>query len=165
MAFGSDGKLYITHGDQFEVDGAQQLSSYRGKILRINKDGSIPTDNPFHDGAGPNRDEIWAYGLRNPFRMSIDRITGTMYIGDVGGNIASTAIEEVNVGTRGANYGWPLCEGNCGIPGVTGAIYEYPHLVVTHRSLVVLSIEGLSFRANIVGIISSEIMSRIRLSD
>ena len=70
---------------------------------------------------------IWAYGLRNPFRMSIDRITGTMYIGDVGGNIASTAIEEVNVGTQGANYGWPLCEGNCGIPGVTGAIYEYPH--------------------------------------
>ena len=127
LAFGSDGKLYITHGDQFEVDSAQQLSSYRGKILRINKDGSIPTDNPFHDGAGPNRDEIWAYGLRNPFRMSIDRITGTMYIGDVGGNIASTAIEEVNVGTRGANYGWPLCEGNCGIPGVTGAIYEYPH--------------------------------------
>ena len=63
---------------------------------------------------GPNRDEIWALGLRNPFRMSIDPVTGRMYIGDVGSN-RSTAIEEVNVGARGANYGWPVCEGPCGV--------------------------------------------------
>ena len=63
---------------------AQRLDIPRGKILRINQDGTIPTDNPFYDGAGPNRDEIWALGLRNPFRMSIDPVTGRMYIGDVG---------------------------------------------------------------------------------
>jgi glucose/arabinose dehydrogenase/chitodextrinase len=127
LAFGADGKLYITYGDQFG-SLSQDLTNFRGKVLRINKDGSIPTDNPFYDGAGPNRDAIWAYGLRNPFRMSVDPVTGKMYIGDVGGNDANTAIEEVNVGVAGANYGWPLCEGDCGIPGVTGPIFEYPHL-------------------------------------
>jgi glucose/arabinose dehydrogenase/PKD repeat protein len=127
LAFGADGKLYITYGDQFG-EQSQRLDTYRGKVLRINKDGSIPTDNPFYDGAGPNKDEIWAYGLRNPFRMSIDRVTGKMYIGDVGGNDPNTAIEEVNLGARGANYGWPLCEGPCtGVPGVTAPIFSYPH--------------------------------------
>ena len=127
LAFGADGKLYITYGDQFGAL-SQELTNLRGKILRINKDGTIPTDNPFHDGAGPNRDAIWAYGLRNPFRMSIDSVTGKMYIGDVGGNDASTAIEEVNIGISGANYGWPQCEGGCGVPGTTAPIFEYPHL-------------------------------------
>jgi glucose/arabinose dehydrogenase/chitodextrinase len=126
LAFGADGKLYITYGDQFG-NQSQDLTSLRGKVLRINKDGSIPTDNPFYDGAGPNRDAIWAYGLRNPFRMSVDPVTGKMYIGDVGGNDASTAIEEVNLGTAGANYGWPQCEGDCGVPGTTGPIFQYPH--------------------------------------
>ena len=55
----------------------------------------MPTDNPFYDGAGPNADAIWAYGLRNPFRMSIDTVTGRMYIGDVGGNETANSIEEV----------------------------------------------------------------------
>ena len=127
VAFGPDGKIYITYGDQFQADTAQQLDSYRGKILRINPDGSIPNDNPFYDGNGPNKDEIWAMGLRNPFRMSFDRETGRMYIGDVGGNDPSTAIEEVNLGVRGANYGWPFCEGNCPVTGTTNPIYSYPH--------------------------------------
>jgi glucose/arabinose dehydrogenase/chitodextrinase len=127
LAFGADGKLYITYGDQFGSQ-SQDLTNFRGKVLRINKDGSVPTDNPFYDGAGPNRDAIWAYGLRNPFRMSVDPVTGNMYIGDVGGNDPNTAIEEVNLGAAGANYGWPLCEGDCGIAGVTGPIFEYPHL-------------------------------------
>ena len=84
LALGNDGKLYISTGENWTPADAQRLDIPRGKILRINKDGTIPTDNPFYDGAGPNRDEIWAYGLRNPFRMSIDPVTGTMYIGDVG---------------------------------------------------------------------------------
>ena len=126
LAFGADGKLYITYGDQF-LEVSQQLNTPRGKVLRINKDGSIPTDNPFHDGAGPNRDEIWAYGLRNPFRMSVDPVSGTMYIGDVGGNVHSNAIEEVNIGVRGANYGWPQCQGNCAVQGTTDPIFSYPH--------------------------------------
>ena len=91
LALGTDGKLYISTGENWTPADAQRLDSPRGKILRINKDGTIPTDNPFYDGAGPNRDEIWAYGLRNPFRMSIDPVTGRMYIGDVGsGDHSST---------------------------------------------------------------------------
>ena len=72
----------------------------------------MPTNNPFYDGAGPNMDAIWAYGLRNPFRFSFDTATGRMYIGDVGGNETATATEEVHVGVAGANYGWPICEGS-----------------------------------------------------
>ena len=125
--FGADGKLYITTGDHFNAPDSQSLTSYHGKILRVGADGSIPTDNPFYDGAGPNRDEIWALGLRNPFRASIDSVTGRYYIGDVGGNDYSVAKEEVNLGTSGANYEWPNCEGNCGLPGSTNPIYFYPH--------------------------------------
>ncbi len=127
LAWGADGKLYFTYGDQFQGTPAQDLTSFRGKVLRINKDGTVPTDNPFYDGTGPNKDAIWALGLRNPFRMSIDPVTDKMYIGDVGGNDASTAWEEVNLGARGANYGWPLCEGPCGISGVTSPIHGYAH--------------------------------------
>jgi glucose/arabinose dehydrogenase len=87
MAFGLDGKLYITTGDNTNPPNAQQLSNDHGKILRINSDGTIPTDNPFYDGAGPNADAIWALGLRNPYRFSIDPVTGRMYIGDVGNNL------------------------------------------------------------------------------
>ena len=85
--------------------------SSRGKILRFNTDGTAPTDNPFYDGPGPNYDAIWALGLRNPFRAYYDPPTGRLFIGDVGGNIAATAWEEINLGARGANYGWPNVRG------------------------------------------------------
>ena len=127
LAFGQDGKLYITTGEHFNPPDSQLLTNYRGKVLRVNSDGTIPLDNPFHDGAGPNKDAIWAYGLRNPFRMSIDPVTGNMYIGDVGGNDHNTAFEEINLGVAGANYGWPLGEGAFGVPGTTPPIYSYPH--------------------------------------
>ena len=86
---------------------SQSLTSPRGKVHRINPDGTVPTDNPFYDGSGPNIDSIWARGLRNPYRAYYDAPTGRYYIGDVGGNDASTAIEELDLGVRGANYGWP----------------------------------------------------------
>lgn len=124
--FGPNGKLFITTGDHFNPGDSQRLDSYRGKILRINPDGSVPTDNPFFDGAGPNRDAIWAYGLRNPFRASYDVVSGRIFVGDVGGNDPSTAMEEINIGVAGANYGWPFCEGNCA--GYTMPVYTYPHL-------------------------------------
>ena len=123
LAFGTDGKLYISTGVNETNADAQRLDLPRGKILRINKDGTIPADNPFVDGAGPNRDEIWALGLRNPFRMTIDPVTGKMYIADVGGAF----VEELNVGARGANFGWPVCEGPCSDAGMTNPIFSYPH--------------------------------------
>ncbi|MFO0691587.1 MAG: PQQ-dependent sugar dehydrogenase [Myxococcota bacterium] len=128
LAFLPDGKLYIATGEHFDSAAAQDLTSPRGKILRINKDGTIPTDNPFYDGAGPNRDDVWALGLRNPYRASYDAISNSLLIGDVGGNDFATAVEELNRGAAGANYGWPLCEGPCSIQGVTSPLYSYPHL-------------------------------------
>lgn len=125
--FGPDGKLYITVGEAFFPEDAQSLTSYRGKILRINRDGTIPTDNPFYDGNGPNLDAIWAYGLRNPFRCSFDSVTGRLYVSEVGGNDPADAIEEINLGARGANYGWPLCEGSCAVAGFTSPLHSYPH--------------------------------------
>ena len=129
LNFGNDGKLYVTTGEHFNPNLAQLLTSSRGKLLRFNPDGTIPTDNPFHDGAGPNVDAIWALGLRNPFRASYDAPTGRLYIGDVGGNVNSTAQEEVHVAARGANFGWPICEGfSCGSnPTFTSPIYAYAH--------------------------------------
>lgn len=143
VVVGPDGKLYISVGEAFVPDDAPRLTSYRGKILRINKDGSVPTDNPFHDGAGPNLDAIWAYGLRNPFRLTVDALTGRIIIGDVGGNDPAIAQEEINILERGANYGWPLCEGPCATPGTTPPVYHYPH---TGRDAGVIG--GFVYRGN-----------------
>jgi PKD repeat protein len=89
----------------------------------MNADGSAPTDNPFYDGSGPNRDTIWALGFRNPFRFSFDSANGRMYVGDVG----QSTWEEVDLAARGSNYGWPICEGNCTESGMTNPIYTYNH--------------------------------------
>jgi glucose/arabinose dehydrogenase/PKD repeat protein len=127
--FGNDGKIYFTTGEHFNAGNAQDLTNPRGKIHRIDPDGGVPTDNPFHDGAGPHWDSIWAYGLRNPFRAYYDAPTGRLYVADVGGNNYSTAYEEVDLGEAGKNYGWPNCEfGTCGNPGYSAALYAYPHL-------------------------------------
>ena len=72
LAFGPDGMLYVSVGDHFIPNDAQLLNNFHGKILRMRADGTVPTDNPFYDGTGPNADAIWAYGLRNPFRFSFD---------------------------------------------------------------------------------------------
>ena len=125
--FGNDGKIYLTTGDHFLGTPAQDLRSPRGKVLRFNPDGTVPTDNPFFDGAGPNYDAVWALGLRNPYRAYYDAPTGRLLIGDVGGNVASTAIEELNVGVRGANYGWPNVEGVSSNPAFTNPLYSYAH--------------------------------------
>ncbi len=122
LSFHNDGKLYISTGDHFEPQTAQDPTSPRGKILRINPDGTVPTDNPFFDGAGPNFDAVWALGLRNPYRTHYDPLTGRYYIGDVG----QDTIEEINLGVAGANYGWPDHEGNCSLP-CTGPLYSYDH--------------------------------------
>lgn len=128
VAFGPDGKLYISVGDfDRNPSAAMDLTSYRGKILRLNPNGSIPTDNPFFDGAGPNLDPIWARGLRNPYRFTFDSASGRMFINDVGSNNDQTSIEEVNIGAAGANYGWPTFEGPANSPGLTDPIFDYVH--------------------------------------
>jgi glucose/arabinose dehydrogenase len=121
LAFGADGKLYISTGDASYAPSAQGLGNLDGKMLRINRDGSVPADNPFVGQAG-KRPEIWAYGLRNPFTFAFSP-GGRLFINDVG----NATWEEVNEGEVGANYGWPTCEGPCGDARFVDPIHAYRH--------------------------------------
>jgi len=125
IAFGPDGKLYSGTGDggsgNDPLDHGQNLASFLGKILRIDVDSKeenrpygIPIDNPFfgHATAAP---EIWAYGLRNPWRFSFDSVTGLLYAADVG----QSAREEIDVIKKGKNYGWSIMEGTICTPGIS----------------------------------------------
>ena len=113
--FLNDGTLLLGVGDG--ADGgtndplslrAQNLDSVNGKILRFNKDGTAPSDNPFYDGTNSIRSKVWLYGVRNPFRFSVDPVTGDIWFGDVGWN----TWEEIDHGVKGGNFGWPCFEGN-----------------------------------------------------
>jgi len=116
--FGPDGKLYIAVGENANRNNAPSLNSPLGKMLRIDKDGTIPSDNPFfNQTTGINR-AIWARGLRNPFNFSFHPGNGRLHLNDVGENSA----EEVNLGVAGSNYGWPATEGNQP-PNVSGVRY------------------------------------------
>jgi glucose/arabinose dehydrogenase len=123
LHFGLDGKLYIAVGENANSANAQTLANLLGKILRLNPDGSIPTDNPFFNTASGVNRAIWALGLRNPFTMGFQPGTGRLFINDVGQN----TWEEINEGIRGANYGWPTCEGACGSPNFVDPIFQYSH--------------------------------------
>ena len=123
VVFGPDGYLYLGLGDGGSAGdpqgNGQSLDTLLGKILRIDVDNgdpyTIPPDNPFAGGGG--RAEIWAYGLRNPWRISFDRLTGDLYIGDVGQN----QIEEIDFlpahAPGGANFGWNFFEGSSAYEG------------------------------------------------
>jgi glucose/arabinose dehydrogenase len=121
--FGPDGKLYVAVGDNAEGSNSQTLVNRLGKMLRINSDGTIPTDNPFFNTAtGLNR-SIWALGLRNPFTFAFQPNTGRMFINDVGQN----TWEEINDGIAGSNYGWPTTEGDTNNPNFRAPIFSYLH--------------------------------------
>jgi glucose/arabinose dehydrogenase len=142
IEFGPDGFLYIGVGDGGSANDpgnrAQNKKQLLGKILRIDVDHpegsrpySSPEGNPFF-GSTPGKDEIYAQGLRNPWRFSFDRLTGRLYAGDVGQN----AWEEVDIVTAGGNYGWRVFEGDhctnndsqlCGAGGFVDPIAEYGH--------------------------------------
>jgi len=141
IVFGQDGYLYLSLGDGGGFadpnDTGQDINSLLGKVLRINVTGvttppyyTIPVDNPF--AVGPGRDEIFAYGFRNPWRMSRDSLTGAMWVGDVG----QGDWEEVETVVKGGNYGWDCYEGfevfepaGCPAGGFT-----FPRAVYDHGS-------------------------------
>jgi len=142
IEFGPDGFLYIGMGDGGSGNDpgnrSQNLNELLGKMLRINIDipnGSVPysspTDNPFF-GPTSGRDEIYAVGFRNPFRWSFDRLTGQLWVGDVG----QSAREEIDIVTLGGNYGWRVFEGSlctnldpalCANEGFIPPVVEYDH--------------------------------------
>jgi glucose/arabinose dehydrogenase len=140
VAFGPDKFLYIGLGDGGSggdpLGNGQNLQTLLGKMLRIDVDHTtgalpyaIPADNPFVAGGG--LPEIWAYGLRNPFRFSFDTASGRLFVGDVGQNL----YEEVDILQKGGNYGWNVMEGmhcynpatGCNTTGLTLPIAEYGH--------------------------------------
>jgi glucose/arabinose dehydrogenase len=108
--FGTDGKLYVSAGENGNPANAQSLNTVLGKILRINPDGTIPTDNPFYSATTGNNRAIWALGLRNPFTFAVQPGTGRIFIDDVGSS-PPRAREEIDDGIAGSNYGWPNSEG------------------------------------------------------
>jgi glucose/arabinose dehydrogenase len=121
--FGPDGKLYVAVGDNAVGDNAQTLENRLGKILRVNADGSIPEDNPFNATAVGDNRAIWALGLRNPYTFAFQQLSGKMFINDVGEN----TWEEVNLGKKGANYGWPDTEGPTSDPRFVSPLSSYRH--------------------------------------
>ena len=139
IGFGpNDGYLYIASGDGGDAgdpqNKGQSINTLLGKILCIDVDGgtpyAIPTTNPFYDSTGSVRKEIYAWGLRNPWRCSFDSVIGRFWCADVG----QGAWEEINIIENGKNYGWRCYEGNhpfntagCNYPEYIDPIWEYPH--------------------------------------
>lgn len=123
MHFGRDGKLYVAVGDNQNGANAQTLGNLKGKMLRINADGSMPEGNPFYRKAGGKNRAIWALGLRNPYTFAINQNTGSVFINDVGAKLW----EEVNRGDAGANYGWPKYEGRENAPRYRSPVFAYSH--------------------------------------
>jgi glucose/arabinose dehydrogenase len=139
ILFGQDGLLYLSLGDGGgggdPQEMGQNIDSLLGKVLRINVTGvttppyyTIPGDNPFV--AGPGRDEIFAYGFRNPWRMGKDTLTGTIWVGDVG----QADWEEVEPVVKGGNYGWDCYEGFAQFEttGCAPSGYTFPRAVYDH---------------------------------
>lgn len=147
IAFGPDGYLYIGVGDgggagDPENDAQSKTRNFLGKILRIDVNGSgagrfdryaIPRSNPFY-GSTPGLGEIWAYGLRNPWRISFDRGTGNLFIADVGQGRREEIDREPGGSKGGRNYGWSVLEGSlcydpspCSLSGDTLPVAQYTH--------------------------------------
>ncbi|MCI0635424.1 MAG: PQQ-dependent sugar dehydrogenase, partial [Actinobacteria bacterium] len=133
---------------------SQNLGVEHGKLLRVRRDGTIPPDNPFLGVPGA-RPAIFARGLRNPFRIAVDPLLGSLWIGDVGGN-STDSHEEINLGVGGANYGWPDQEGpNCYVSDCSAfafPAYSYPRSPVGEASITLGPVyRGSTFPAVYVG--------------
>lgn len=132
LHFDINGKLFVGIGEQTAAEAAQSLHTFQGKLLRINRDGSIPSDNPLLQETTGKYRAIWAYGLRNPFTFAFDPDSGEMLINDVGGKF-----EEVDRGVAGGNYGWPVVEhGPTQNPRFVSPIHWYPEASICGAAFV-----------------------------
>ncbi|MGW3995456.1 PQQ-dependent sugar dehydrogenase [Amycolatopsis sp. NPDC004772] len=150
LRFGPDGKLYIAAGDGQNGDWAQDLTNLAGKVLRINRDGTIPSDNPFGT-------PVWSYGHRNPQGLAFDA-QGRLWEQEFGNNV----MDETNLIVRGGNYGWPRCEGttgSCAEAGFVAPKRTYPvaegscsGIAVVRDALYIACLRGTRlYRAEISG--------------
>ena len=127
LRFGADGKLYVSLGEQTAGEPSQKLDTLQGKILRLNRDGSIPDDNPFLTHTTGKYRVIYARGVRNSFGLAAQSKAdgGRMFFTDVGGS----AFEEVNELKPGANYGWPRAEGFSTNAAFTNPLHAYSPMI------------------------------------
>jgi glucose/arabinose dehydrogenase len=153
LAFGPDGKLYAATGDNVSGQNAQSMSNVLGKMLRINTDGTIPTDNPFYASASGKNRTIWALGLRNPFTLAFNPAGTELFVNDVGEN----AWEEINAGVAGANYGWPITEGP-----TTDVRFNSPRYAYSHSGDP-CAITGGAFYAPLTGQFSQRVLQGLLL--
>lgn len=183
LQFGPDGYLWIAIGDGglFEVYG-QDNTQFLGTILRLDMDDgdpyAVPEDNPFVVGSGAP--EVWAYGLRNPWRFDIDAESGIIYIGDVG-QANAEEIDAVPIAEGGWNFGWPIMEGpncwldesDCDTEGLTLPIASYSHADgcsvtggVVYRGTAIPELDGHYFYADwCFGWVRSLLYSNGQVSD
>jgi len=150
LRFGPDGKLYISTGDGQNGDWAQDRTNLAGKVLRINRDGTVPSDNPFGN-------PVWSYGHRNPQGLAFDS-QGRLWEQEFGNSV----MDETNLIVRGGNYGWPICEGttgSCAEPGFVAPKRTYPvaegscsGIAVVRDALYIACLRGARlYRAEISG--------------
>jgi aldose sugar dehydrogenase len=129
VAFGPDGKLYVTIGDMAVPALAQDLMSFAGKILRLNPDGTAPSDNPFYDSRQPRspRSYVFALGLRNSFDFTFHPVTGALYATENG----PESNDEINLIEAGKNYGWgpERISGNRNNPRFIDPLYVYERVI------------------------------------
>ena len=147
LKFGPDGKLYATTGESNVPSLAQNINSTGGKILRLNKDGTIPSDNPFGN-------YVYSYGHRDPQGITWNPITQEMYSSEHG----EIMNDEINIIVKGGNYGWPLYQGNESAPG-----YISPFIVYTNFTLAPSGIAYYNNNLYVAGLRGSQ-LRKISLS-
>ncbi|MGV3485301.1 MAG: DUF4347 domain-containing protein [Planctomycetaceae bacterium] len=144
LAFGLDGNLFVSIGDGASFNRTdpraarvQDVNSFSGKVLRIDPiTGKGLADNPFYDGdADSNRSKVYQLGFRNPWRLTVDPVTGRLFVGDTG----LSSYEEINTGAPGTNFGWPYYEGGQGVNQKTPGYRDLPQAQVFYASGTVVT--------------------------
>jgi uncharacterized repeat protein (TIGR03806 family) len=136
MRFGQDGKLYISTGENANGGNAQNTGNQLGKLLRINKDGTIPTDNPNYNTYSGNNRAIVALGLRNAFTLAVQRTTGLLFVNDVGASYEEIHRYDTNVAPVHRNYGWSNIDGPIGSQTPPSGYVNPVHAYNTNKSAI-----------------------------
>ncbi|MEX2554187.1 MAG: PQQ-dependent sugar dehydrogenase [Actinomycetota bacterium] len=155
LAFGADGKLYVSNGEEHDSNKAQDPTVLGGKVYRLNADGSIPSDNPF------SGEPTFAYGLRNPFGMTVDPTGGRIWVTENG----PSEDDEVNLIVKGGNYGWPKVTGSDGSGGYRDPVLNYQNIVVPTMMAFGGSALPKAYRGNLFfGTYGQQTIHRVKLT-